>query len=212
MAYRFVPDKIDIEYPPRIKEIVAEYERHGFEWKPDPDEDMETFKEYNYEIFAKRRPDTVRQEIMSIYRLKDEETNDEWMLYKIKKYANDGADRPYDAEVWMGKRPRFDTRSVTDENGNVVNKVITTWNMIYTIKWDPKKFDEVMKESKKRNIPCYIAYTSDHYKQNHSGTLIQIKDPRIFKESSYDELVAYDRKLERDRMTKEQEAKLLKAK
>lgn len=212
MSYRFVPEKVDIEYPPRIKEIVAEYERNGFEWKPDPDEDMETFKEYNYEIFAKRRPETVRQEIMAVYRLKDEYTNDEWMIYKIKKYANDGADRPYDAEVWMGKRPRFDTRSVTDENGNVVNKVITTWNMIYTIKWDPKEFDLIMKNVNKRNVPCYIAYTSDRYKQNHSGTLIQIKDQKIFRDSSYDELVAYDRKLERDRMTKEQEAKLVKAK
>jgi hypothetical protein len=215
VSYKFIPEKIEVEYPPRIKEIVAEYERHGFEWKPDPDEDMETFKEYSFEVYAKKRPETVRTEVLSIYRLRDEYSNDEWMLWKIKKHvtASQGSkDIDYDAEVWMGKKPRFDTREITDDDGHIVNKVITVWNMIYTQPWDPKKFDEILKGIQKKNIPCYIAYTSDHYWQNCSGTQIQIKDMKFYRDSTYDELINHDRELERKRMAREAESKLVKAK
>lgn len=215
MSYRFVPEKTEVEYPPRIKEIVAEYERHGFEWKPSPDEDMETFKEYTFEVYAKKRPETVRQEVLAIYRLKDEYSGDEWLLWKIKKYvkASQGSkDIDYDCEIWMGKKPMFETKEVTDDEGNIINKVITIWKMVYTKKWDTKEFDAIIKGNNKRNIPCYISNTSEFYWQNHSGNPIMIKDMKVFKDYSYDELVAYDNKIQRERMAREAASQQLKAK
>lgn len=202
MSYRFVPEKADIDLPPRVKEIADEFAKHGFEYKIDPDNDMESWKEMGYEKAARERPDTVKKEIICVYRIRDESSDKEYMIYKIKKSAADKS-----IAVWMGKKPRFDVVPTVDDQGNVINKRITRWNMVYTIEWSIKAFDEIMKDSDKKNTRLYIAEASEEYHTNWSGNPIMIKDVRKYKDLTHEELILYD-----EQIKTENQAKLVKLK
>jgi hypothetical protein len=192
LAYSYIPEEQKVEFPPRIKEIADEFERHGFSFKLDPLNDMESSKEMAFERKAKKHPESVKTEVLSIHRIRDEFNNKEYLLYKIKKYAED-ADP---IESWMGKRPRFDTTNIIDDNtGDVVNKRITKWNMVYTIDWNEAVFDDIVKNSINKKIPFYIADSSDEYHTNWTGTNIRIKDQKAFRNLTHEELVILDEQL-----------------
>lgn len=197
MSYQFKPDIKTIVYPSRIQAIADEYVRHGFEYTgPNPDEDMESFKEMGYEKRVKSRPDTAYTILYSMYRIFDEIADEEWMLWKEIKFVKDRDDKDYHIELVMGKRPRFDVTPVTDEDGNEIDKRISKWNMIYTTKWDPKKFDELVSKSKTKRTACYLAYASPDYYTNYTGKPIRIKEVDKYRSMSFTDLMAYDRGLE----------------
>lgn len=201
MSYKYVPDKVESNYPARLQAIVDEYERHNLEFTFDPDADVESAKEILYERWARQKPDKTWMELLAVYRLKDEFSGEEFMIYKIKKHVPDNNEQDIAAEIWMGKRVRFDTRNVLDTDGNVINKNISRWNMVYTMKWDKKEFDRLMKESRNKRVPLYIAYTSDEYHTNFTGNSIMIRNEITFRDSSFDELLAFDERLKTDRLT-----------
>lgn len=163
----------------------------------DMDTDMESWKEMLYEKWAKLSPEKTWMELLSVYRLKDEFSGKEYLLYKIKKHIPDNNGQDVSAEIWVGKKPRLDTRNILDNDGNIINKVISKWNMVYTQDWDIKIFEKVTKESRNKRFAMYIALTSDEYHTNWTGTPIMIKNDKIYKESSYDELISYDDELKR---------------
>lgn len=191
MSYSYIPEEQKVELPPRIKEIADEFERHGFTYKLDAMNDMESFKEMGFERKAKKHPESVKKEILAIHRIRDEFNNKEYLLYKMKKYAEDAEP----IEIWMGKKPRFDTSNVIGDEGQIVNKTIKRWNMVYTIEWSPSVFDEIIKESITKKIPLYIADSSDEYHTNWTGQNIKIKDPKAFRNLTHDELILLDEQL-----------------
>jgi hypothetical protein len=197
MAYQFKPNVKEIIYPPRIQQIADEYKLHGFEYTgPNPEIDMESFKEMGYERRVRGRPDTAYTILYSVYRILDEINNEEYMLWKEIKYVKDRDEKDYHVDIVMGKRPRFDVVPITDEEGNEVDKRIGRWNMVYTTKWDPKKFEELIAKSKTKRTACYIAYTSPDYYTNYTGTPIRIKDLELYKTMTFSELIKYDKGLE----------------
>jgi hypothetical protein len=202
LSYEFVPERKKIDYPPRIQAIANEYERHGFNYTgPTIDNDIESWKEMGFERRARVRPDTVYLDVIAVYRIFDEYSNKEFLIWKIKKHVRDRDDKDYNVEIWMGKRPRFDVEPVLDDDGNEVDKRITRWNMVYTQEWDKDVFQKIVDESKSKRIPLYIAYSSDEYHTTHTGQSIRIKDIDIFKNSAtHEQLRKYDKKLEQDRL------------
>ena|GEM_PF-4754881 len=201
MAYQFVPEKKNVIYPPRIQQIADEYERHGFEYTgPNPDNDMESFREIGYERRAKIRPDTAFIEVISVYRLLDEYSEKEYMIWKEVRHVSDKEDKDYHIDVVMGKRPSFEVISTQDEEGNDVDKRISKTNMVYTVEWDIPFFEELLKKSRTKKTRLYIASTSTDYYTNYTGVPIRIKETDIFKKSSHEELVKYDRMLEKERL------------
>ncbi|WP_411753307.1 hypothetical protein [Serratia sp. (in: enterobacteria)] len=198
MSYRFVPEQTSFDFPPRVKDIADEFARHGFEYRLDQDNDMESWKEMGFEKRAKERPETVKKEIICVYRIRDESTDKEYMIYKVKKSAAGGDS----IAVWMGKKPRFDVVPVVDGSGAVINKRITRWNMVYTIEWSLKAFDDIMKDSDKKNTRLYIADASEEYHTNWTGTSIMIKDSKKFRELSHEELIMYDENLKVENQAK----------
>lgn len=191
MSYSYKPEEQKIKLPPRIKEIADEFEKHGFTYRLDADVDMESWKEMGFERKAAKHPETVKKEIISIHRIRDEFNGKEYLLYKMKKYAEDAEP----IELWMGKKPRFDTSNKVDDDGNVINKTIKKWNMVYTIEWNPNVFDDIVKESITKKIPMYIADASDEYHTNWTGTNIKIKDAKAFKALTHEELITLDEQL-----------------
>lgn len=204
MSFRYKPEKLDPEYSPRIQQIADEYERIGFEgWHPN-ETDVETVKEFGYLKFKKKRPDTAKQEVLSFHRLKDQYgTGKEFMIYKVRYSVMDNKDREFVAEVWMGKRPRFSTTDLKNEDDVVIDKRITKWNMVYTTEWDPKEFEKILKEYSTSRMGLYLASTTDDYWQNWSGRNIMIRDRDMFKAKSYEELLAYDANMEDENRRKE---------
>jgi hypothetical protein len=197
MSYQFKPDVKTIVYPPRIQAIADEYERHGFEYTgPNPDKDMESFKEMGYEKRVKHSPDTAYTILYSMYRIFDEIAEEEYMLWKEIKFVKDRDDKDYHIEVVMGKSPRFDVTPIVDEDGNEIDKRIIKWNMVYTTKWDPKKFDELLAKSKTKRTACYIAYASPDYYTNYTGKPIRIKEIDKYRTMSFTDLMMYDKSLE----------------
>ncbi len=198
MSYQFKPDIKEIVYPSRIQAIADEYRRHGFEYTgPNPEIDMESFKEIGYEKRVKSKPDSAYYVLYSMYRILDEISGEEFMLWKEIRHVLDRDDKDYHIEVVMGKRPRFDVIPITDDEGNEVDKRITKWNMIYTTKWDNgKTFEELFNKSRIKRTACYIAYSSQDYYTNFTGTPIRIKDLEVYKTMSFSELVKYDKGLE----------------
>ena len=188
MSYSYKPEEQKVKLPPRIQEIADEFEKHGFTYKLDADSDMESWKEMGFERKASKHPETIKKEIISIHRLRDEFNNKEYLLYKMRKYAEDAEP----IEIWMGKKPRFDTSNVIDGEGNIMNKTIKKWNMVYTIEWNPKIFDDIVKESITKKIALYIADISDEYHTNWTGTNIKIKDMKAFRDLTHDELIILD--------------------
>jgi hypothetical protein len=200
MAYQFKPETKTIIYPPRIQAIADEYTKHGFEYTgPSLDNDAESWKEMGYERRVKSRPDTAYTILYSVYRIFDEISGDEFMLWKEIKYVKDRDDKDYHIEVVMGKRPRFDVAPRTDEDGNEIAKDITKWNMVYTTKWDSTKLDELIKMSRTKRTAFYIAYSSPDYYTNYTGTPIRIKELDKYKKMSFNELMDYDKTLEMTR-------------
>jgi hypothetical protein len=202
MAYRYVPEKDEPEYSERIKDIIKAHEDVSMEWIPN-EKDTETLKEIAYLKFSKKSPQTAKQELLSVYREKDEFSNDEWMLWKVKYSCLDKDDRPFEAEVWLGKKPKLDTEPIKDAEGNTINKTIRRWNMVYTQPWDPKKLAEIMKEFKSNSTKFYLSSISDDYWQNFGGTSVMIKDKNLFKTESYDALMSYDEGLKTKNIQKE---------
>jgi hypothetical protein len=200
LAYQFKPNVKEIIYPPRIQAIADEYAKHGFEYTgPNPDIDMESFKEMGYEKRVKSRPDTAYTILYSVYRIFDEISGDEFMLWKEIKYVKDRDDKDSHIEIVMGKRPRFDIIPVTDEDGNEIDKRISKWNMVYTTKWDPAKLEELIKMSKTKRTAFYLAYASPDYYTNYTGTPIRIKELDKYKKMSFNDLMSYDKSLEMER-------------
>jgi hypothetical protein len=198
MAYQFKPNVKEIIYPPRIQAIADEYASHGFEYTgPTLDTDSESFKEMGYERRVKSRPDTAYMILYSVYRIFDEISGDEFMLWKEIKYVKDRDDKEIHIEVVMGKRPRFDVVPVLDEEGHEIDKRISKWNMVYTTKWDQgHKLDELIKQSRTKRTAFYIAYSSPDYYTNYTGTPIRIKELDKYKKMSFSELMDYDKTLE----------------
>lgn len=198
MSYSFKPEEQKVEFSPRIQEIADEFERHGFTYRLDPDNDIEAVKEMGFERKAKKHPETVKKEILSIHRIRDEYNNKEYLLYKMKKYAEDAEP----IELWMGKKPRFDVTNVLDQEGTIINKRIVRWNMEYTIEWNTSVFDEIVKESINKKIPLYIADSSDEYHTNWTGNNIKIKDPKAFRNLTHDELIILDEQVKTQNQAK----------
>jgi hypothetical protein len=200
LSYQFKPNVKEIIYPPRIQAIADEYTSHGFEYTgPNPDNDMESWKEMGYERRVKSRPDTAYMILYSVYRIFDEISGDEFMLWKEIKYVKDRDEKDYHVDIVMGKRPRFDVVPVTDEDGNEIDKRISKWNMVYTTKWNVTKLDELIKESRTKRTAFYIAYSSPDYYTNYTGTPIRIKELDKYKKMSFSELMNYDKTLEMER-------------
>lgn len=200
MSYRYIPEDQKANYPPRIQEIVDEYERNSLEFILDLD-NREYADELLYEKWAKQNPDKTWMEVLSIHRLRDEYNNKEYLIAKLKKYAMNNKGEEISAEVWYGKKPKFTVSDIRDDDGNIVNRTIRRWNMVYTVPWDKKEFDRLMKESRNKRVPTYVAYTSDEYHQNWSGNPIMIKNDQLFKDASFDELLGYDERIKTDRLT-----------
>jgi len=198
MAYQYVPDQTDVVYPARIQQIADEYKRHKFNYTgPDPDHDMESWKELGFEERKIVRPDSYYMNLLSLYRLHDEYSNDEWMLWKVEKWIKDNNDKKYRIEVVMGRRPELEVDEIKDENtGKTIDKLIRGWNMVYTEKWNPTTFDNIVNESKSKRFMLQIARPSAAYWIPYTGTPILIKDAKLFRNATYDELVEHDRRLE----------------
>ena len=200
MSYQFKPNVKEVIYPPRIQAIADEYVSHGFEYTgPTLDSDSESWKEIGYERRVKSRPDTAYMILYSVYRIYDEISNKQYMLWKEIKYVKDRDDKETHIEVVMGKRPRFDVVPVTDEDGNEIDKRISKWNMVYTTEWDPDKLDELIKQSRTKRTAFYLAYASPDYYTNYTGTPIRIKDLDKYKKMGFNELMNYDKGLEMER-------------
>lgn len=204
MSYSYIPEEQKVEFTPRIQEIVDEFERHGFTYKLDSSNDMESVKEMNFERKAKKHPESVKKEILSVHRIRDEFNNKEYLLYKMKKYAEDAEP----IEIWMGKKPRLDTTNIIGDEGQIVNKRITRWNMEYTIEWNPTTFDEIMRDSITKKVSLYIADASDEYHTNWIGTNIKIKDPKHFRNLTHDELILLDEQLKTSNQARTQKIKI----
>jgi len=208
--YRYVPEKEEPEYSERIKQIIQAHEDVGLEWIPN-DKDSETLREISFIRFSKRNPGAAKQELLAVYREKDEITGDEWMLWKVKYTCLDKDDRNFEAEVWLGKKPRLETDVQRDpESGNIVNKTIRRWNMQYTQPWDVKVFDRLLKEYNSGRTYFYLSSTSDDFFQNFGGTSIMIKRPDLekYRTMSYEDLVAYDELLRTKEINKEAAKKI----
>lgn len=203
MAYKYVPEKEEPEYSERIKLIIQAHEEVGFEWKPDFDRDSETVKEIAYLRYSKRNPQSASQELLSVYRVKDEFSNDEWMLCKVKYKVLDKDDRPFESEVWLGKKPKLDTEPVKDAEGNTINKTVKRWGMQYIWKWDPKKLESLFKEYRNSKTAFYLSSLSEDFFQNFGGSSIMIKDRQLFKTKSYEELMMYDEELKSKNIQRE---------
>lgn len=193
MSYKYKPEKEEPEYSERIKLIQQAYEDEGFEWFPD-EKDSETLREIAYLRFSKRNPGSASQQLLSIYRERGDD-NKEWMIWKVKYVVLDKDDRPFEAEVWLGKKPKLDTVPIKDDEGNVVDKRITKWNMRYIQEWDQKVFDRILKEYNSSKTNFYLSSVSDDFFQNFGGTSVMIRDKEKYRNLSYDALISYDQEL-----------------
>lgn len=202
MSYKYKPEKEEPEYSERIKLIQQAYDDEGFEWTPDPEKDSETVREIAFIRYAKRNPGSATQNLLSVYRERGDDDK-EWMLWKVKYIVLDKDDRPFEAEVWLGKKPKLDTVPIKNDEGTTVNKRITKWNMVYIQPWDKKKFAEILKEFKSTKTNFYLSATSDDFFQNFGGTSIMIRDKERFMNSSYDELLVYDESLAKENQSKQ---------
>lgn len=193
MSYKYKPEKEEPEFSERIKLIQQAYEDEGFEWTPD-EKDSETIREIAYIRYSKRNPGSATQHLLSVYRERGD-NGKEWMLWKVKYIVLDKDDRPFEAEVWLGKKPKLDTVPIKDDEGNTINKRITKWNMVYIQPWDKKKFEQILKEYNSTKTNFYLSATSDDFFQNFGGTSIMIREKENFRDMTYDELLAYDESL-----------------
>ena len=194
MSYKYNPEKEEPEYSERIKLIQQAYEDEGFEWIPDPDKDAETVREIGFLRYSKRNPGSAKQYLLSVYREKGDDGK-EWMLWKVKYIVLDKDDRPSEAEVWLGKKPKLDTVPIKNDEGVTVDKRITKWNMKYIQPWDPKVFDKILKEFISTKTNFYLSTTSEEFFQNFGGSSIMIKDRELYRNSSYEDLLKYDQGL-----------------
>jgi uncharacterized protein (UPF0128 family) len=200
LSYKFVPEDKTANYPARIQEIADEYTRVGLEFILDFD-NMDYMKEIGYERWARQKPDKAWMEVLAVYRLKDEYEGKEYLLYKVKKHVPDNNDVDVNCEIWIGKAPIYEVTAQKDDAGNVINKRVTRERMRYTQEWNKTEFMKLMKESRNKRVPLYIAYTSDDYQQNHTGTPIMIKDDKAYAEVSFDTLLGMDERIAQDRIS-----------
>lgn len=192
MSYTFKPEEQKIDYPERVAAIKKIYEDEGFDWKLDPEADIESVKETAYQKLAKERPDTAYYEVLKVMRLKDAINNKEYMIWKLRKYV--ASMDPI--EIYYGVLPYpLHTAPLQDADGNVVNKVVRSRGMMYTQEWDVNKFNEIMKDARNpRTQEFYIAETSDVYEPYWYGKSIKISDIELFRKSSWEDLMEIERK------------------
>jgi hypothetical protein len=192
LSISFKPEEQKVDYPARVAAIKEIYENEGFEWKLDPDKDLESVKETAYERLAKERPDTAYYEVLKVMRLRNEMDNKEYMIWKLRKYVA-GMDP---VEIYYGMLPYpLQIDPVLDADGNVIDKRIRKRGMKYTQEWNSEFFDRLLKESRNpRTLEFYLAEASDIYETYWYGTPIMVKNYDLFKTKTYQELMDADQK------------------
>jgi hypothetical protein len=190
LAYSYKPEEQKIDYPERVKAIKDIYEAEGFEWKLNPDTDLESVKETKYEQLARERPETAYYEVIKVMRLRDEMNNEEYMIWKLRKFVANLDP----IEIYYGVLPYpLEVSPVLDQDGQVIDKKVRRRGMKYTQKWDKIFFDKLIKESRNpRTLEFYLANTSDVYETHWYGNQIQVKNYDLFKTKSWQELYEMD--------------------
>lgn len=191
MSFQFKPEEQKIDYPQRVQAIKEIYEAEGFEWKLDPDKDLESVRETMYEKLARERPETAYYEVLKVMRLYDDMKNEEFMTWKLRKYV--ASMDPFEVDYGILPHP-LEIAPVLDGEGNVINKTVRRRGMKYTQKWEVKFFEKLIKESRNpRTLEFYFANTSDVYETHWYGKQIKINNFELFKTKTWKELYDLDK-------------------
>lgn len=192
-TYRQKPKKQEdtIIYTQRILDTIKDYDDAGIEYIIQQDDRQEM----DYEDAARLRPDTVREFVTQIYRLKtqkrfvsDQSTDEVIIFYKRRSALRYNGEAIEDHRYW-GYRMKPVGRPILDEHGRT-KKVDKAGDIpFFTIPFKPKTVDKLIEDSLTDVDQFYIAHANVQGPDAVSRkNVFQILNKEDFKEGSFAEL------------------------
>lgn len=182
--------------PEELQKRKSNYENAGYKYTFEPLEQQ--YIKYN--TLRSKRQDQELLSIVKIYRLKDRDSDDEFLVYnqssKVTDYNNNLIKCPIDEQLGVIENPK--TNRIKNENDEVIDIQRTETHNEYTIPFSKSKLEELFKKSRNsNNIVCYVGFTKNP--KTGDNDFIEgkklIRNQEAFVNRSIDELLERDSSL-----------------
>jgi len=178
-------------YTQRIKDTIQDYDAVGLIYIIQKDDRQEMA----YEDAARARPDTVQEFVTSIYRVKTQkrfvinQASDEAIVYYKRRSALQYNNEAIEDHRYWGYRMKPVTVDILDEHGRIKKVDKRGETPYFTIPYDPKNVDEIIRGSLTEPDQFYIANSTTQGPEAISRRdIYQILNKDDFKEGSFSEL------------------------
>jgi hypothetical protein len=192
VSYKQKPVKEpEVTFSPRVKLLQDAYDRAGLEYVIK----SEDRNEAAFLDAVQRRPDTHRQYVKSIYRLKTEKRfvvgneSDEALIYWMDEAVLDFSDRNMDLGSYKGYWWNINARMNKDLQGNTAKVQVLNEFPVFQIPFSAENVDKIMGYSLNDVNQFYVGTATDRGPNIQSGDLYQILNKEDFKNATFQELM-----------------------
>jgi len=192
VSYKQKPVKEpEVTFSPRVKLLQDAYDKVGLEYVI-KEEDR---NEARFLDAVQRRPDTHRQYVKSIYRLKTEKRfvvgneSDEALIYWMDETVLDFSDRNIDMGSYKGYWWNLDARQNKNLQGNTAKVQVLGEFPVFQIPFSADNVDKIMGYSLNDVNQFYVGTASDRGPNISTGDIFQILNKEDFKNASFQELM-----------------------
>lgn len=196
-SYEVVIEKSQEEslYPHHVKQRIEAYKDAGLKYKIETDTPMR--RSIVFEQKKRMFPEKYSKRIENLFRLRDPDTGDEFIIYDTLESVTDDSNLLYQDNINYGLDVFIKTNPVYDKRtGMLSTRDIVRNEFRYTIKYTPEKIKEILdtitEDSKEYNTQFYIADISKgpmSAEKKWSGDRIKVQNKNNFIHRTFDELV-----------------------
>ncbi|HEY1248026.1 MAG TPA: hypothetical protein VGE97_03460 [Nitrososphaera sp.] len=171
--------------PERVQIWIDEFDKAGLQYGLSSKDEEEIVFDHR----VRQRPDTLDVVVYKVVRVKNPETQEEFMYYGCQKSVLDKNDNRIKYNNLYGIHPLPHVETRRDENDMKTAGDFSHFGIVYEIKWNEQEFDRLCKAAKNQIRNLIVAQTSEVWNQRYSGTAYHIKNKENFRNLSWEELV-----------------------